>query len=103
MKQQLTKAKNQGFRFVYLDETVFSRKTLMNTEWCRQNENMTVDMACLNEPTLALLSGISKERGQEHFKIFHRSVNIDKFKLYLSELRTAIGEEKVEFVFAQIK
>jgi len=41
---------------------------------------MTVDMVRLNEPTLALLSAVSKEKGQEHYKIFELSVNIPKFK-----------------------
>ena len=47
------------------------------------------------EPTLALLSGISKEKGQEHFKIFPRSVNIVKFKEYITELRAANGDDKI--------
>jgi len=40
---------------------------------------MSIDMVKLDEPTLALLSGISKEKGQEHHQIFERSVNVDKF------------------------
>ena len=43
-------------------------------------ENPRVDEAKLNEPTLALLAGISKEKGVEHYKIFEKSVNIAKFK-----------------------
>ena len=63
MKRELTRARNAGYRILYIDETCFTRKTMVNTEWCRQKENMTVDEARLNEPTLALLSGISKENG----------------------------------------
>ena len=48
---------------------------------------MTVDQALLDEPTLALLCGISKENGLEHFQIFEQSVNVDKFKEYLDGLR----------------
>ena len=40
---------------------------------------MTVDVAKIDEPTLALLSAISKEKGQEHWKIFDKSVNVTKF------------------------
>ena len=56
---------------------------------------MTVDTKALDEPTLALLAGVSKERGVEHFKIFERSVNIPKFKEYLVELRAANGVDKI--------
>ena len=52
-------------------------------------ENMTVDEARLNEPTLALLCGISKEKGVEHFHIFPKSVNVDRFIEWLTELRAA--------------
>ena len=44
---------------------------------------MPVDLAHLSEPTLAVLSAISKEKGQEHFRIYKDSVNIQKFKQYL--------------------
>ena len=63
MKRQLTMARNAGYRIVYLDETMFTRKTVVNTEWSLPKENIRVDEALLNEPTLALLSAISKEKG----------------------------------------
>ncbi|MAJ97171.1 MAG: hypothetical protein CMI56_00965 [Parcubacteria group bacterium] len=56
---------------------------------------MSVDLAKLEEPTLALLAGISKESGVEHFQIFEHSVNVDRFLEYLTKLRTANGEAKV--------
>ena len=89
MKMLLTKARNQGFRIVYIDETMMTRKTVPLTEWARKKENMSIDVTKLDEPTLALLSGISKEKGQEHYQIFERSVNVDKFFKYLAGLRAA--------------
>ena len=56
---------------------------------------MAVDVAMLDEPTLALLCGISKENGLEHFQIFEHSVNVDKFIEYLKLLRAANGEDKI--------
>ena len=35
------------------------------TEWSKAKQNMTVDLAKLEEPTLAVLAGISKEKGME--------------------------------------
>ena len=49
----------------------------------------------MNEPTLAILAGISKEKGLEHFKIFQRSVNIDKFIIWLDELKAITGDDRV--------
>ena len=60
---------------------------------------MQVDEARLKEPTLALLCGISKERGVEHYRIFHKSVNTPRFIEYLVELREKNGDDKL-LVFA---
>ena len=56
---------------------------------------MAVDVAMLDEPTLALLCGISKEKGIEHFRIFEQSVNVEKFIEYVEGVRAANGEEKI--------
>ena len=58
---------------------MFTRSTLPDTEWALPGENMKVDVAMKNEPTLALLAGVSKEKGIEHFRIFEKSVNVEKF------------------------
>ena len=52
-------------------------------------------MAKLEEPTLALLCGISKEKGVEHFQIFEKSVNVDKFIEYLDGLRAGEPDAKI--------
>jgi len=95
MKRELTKARNAGYRIVYLDETMITRKTVADAEWSRPKENMAVDVAKLEEPTLAMLCGISKERGLEHYQVFEFSVNGDKFEEYLDNLRTANGTDKI--------
>ena len=95
MKRELTKAKNAGYRIVYIDETMFTRKTCPDTEWAKAKENMAVDLAKLEEPTLALLAGISKEKGIEHFEVFEFSVNVDRFIEYLTKLREANPEDKI--------
>ena len=56
---------------------------------------MPADLAHLKEPTLAVLSAISKEQGQEHYQIYENSVNVQKFKEYLQELRDKNGKEKI--------
>ena len=95
MKRLLTKARNDGYRIIYLDEICFTRSSVPKTEYCAKGENMPADLAHLNEPTLAVLSAISKENGQEHYKIYENSVNIQKFKQYLQELRDRNGKEKI--------
>ena len=87
MIRALRRAKRDGFKVIYIDETVFTRSTVPRTEYCLQNRNVTVDKDWINEPTVAVLSGISRERGQELFMQFPKSVNVPKFKEYLTKLR----------------
>ena len=72
MKRQLEKARMDGFRIIYIDETMFTRKTVPDSEYCLPKKNSRIDQAKLEEPTLALLAGISKEKGIEHFMIFEK-------------------------------
>ena len=32
-------ARNEGYRFVYLDETMFTRKTVVDVEWTLPKQN----------------------------------------------------------------
>ena len=95
MKGLLTRAKNDGFRIVYIDETVFTRKTCQDSEWALKNDNMRINIDKINEPTMALLCGISKENGLEHHMIFKRSVNADKFKEYINAMREANPADRI--------
>ena len=88
-------AKRDNYRIIYLDETCFTRKTVQDTEWALPKQNLAIEVKMLDEPTLALLSGISKECGQEHFKIFEKSVTTQKFVEYLEELRHLNGTAKI--------
>ena len=49
----------------------------------------------LEEPTLVLLCGISKEKGVEHHRVFQFSVNVDKFIEYIDFLRETNRGEKI--------
>ena len=95
MKRLMTRARNDGYRIVYLDETCFTRSTVPKAEYCRQGQNVAADLAYMQEPTLAVLASISKEKGLEHYRIFDNSVNIPKFKEFLQELRDQNGDEKI--------
>ena len=63
MARQLEKVQKEGYRVIYIDETMFTRTTVPKSEYCLPKDNMSVDKQLTNEPTLALLSGVSKEKG----------------------------------------
>ena len=74
---------------------MFTRKAVPKAEYCLLKKNMRVDQVRLDEPTLAMLSGISKKGGQETYMVFDFSVNIPKFKQYLDQLRADTGTDKI--------
>ena len=83
MKRLLTRARNDDYRIIYLDECIFTRTSVPKVEYSLPKQNVAADLAMLSEPTLALLAAISKEKGLEHWKVFDYSVNIQKIKQYL--------------------
>ena len=97
MKRQLAKAKRDGYRVVFLDETFFTRNKVPELEWALPKENVTIDPAKNVEPCLCMLAAISKDKGLEHYRIFEKSVNIKKFKEWATELRAKNGEDKIAF------
>ena len=66
---------------------MFTKSALPKTEYCLPEQNLNIDKSKAYEPAKALLSGVSKEKGQELYMLFPRSVNIPKFKEYLIKLR----------------
>ena len=95
LKEELLKAKAEGCKIIWADETMFTRKAVKKTEWSRKGENAEVDEKLLNDYTKALLMGISEEEGVEQWMIFKKSVNTDKFVQYLLKVRAANGKREV--------
>ena len=56
----MLKAKAEGCKIIWADETMFTRRAVKKTEWSRKGENAEVDEKLLNDYTKALLMGISE-------------------------------------------
>jgi len=82
-KSDLDYYRAQGFRIIYLDETMVTKSTIATHEWSNKNKNFEMDMKDFGKETVAVLAGISKEKGLDYVATFDKSVNIPKFKEYL--------------------
>ena len=49
--------------------------------------NALIDMGQMNTDPIAILGAVSRERGIEHLMIYRKSLNVDRFKVFLEELR----------------
>ena len=43
MVRELRRVKQQGYKVVYIDETMFTRRSVPTKEYCLPSKNMTVD------------------------------------------------------------
>ena len=78
---------DRGFRVVFLDETMVTKSTMPTHEWSVSREHFEVDFNQFAGTTIAVLAGVSMERGVDLMMTFDKSVNIVKFKVWLEELR----------------
>jgi transposase len=79
--------RSRGFRLVFVDETMVTKSTMPTHEWSAVNTRYMVDLSQYGKTSIAVLAGVSQERGVDLAMIFEKSVNIPKFKMWLEELR----------------
>ena len=82
-KADLEYYRSKGFRIIYVDETMVTKSTIATHEWTNKYKNFEIDMKDFGKETVAVLAGISKEKGLDYLTTFDKSVNIPKFKEYL--------------------
>ena len=63
--QKVISAKDQNKKIIYLDETVFSKLSLLNKEWSPKNCNLFVDSRQVYTGYRCAIASISEEKGVE--------------------------------------
>lgn len=84
--QSIKDCRANNIRVVFLDEAIFSQSTGPARAWASNNEVIEVDESCFNGKTQALIMAVSEDRGVDHFRIVPRSMDTQKFILFLQEL-----------------
>ena len=63
--QKVISAKDKNKKIIYLDETVFSKLSLLNKEWRPKNCNLFVDYRQVYTVYRCAIASISEEKGVE--------------------------------------
>ena len=63
--QKVISVKDQNKKIIYLDETVFSKLSLLNKEWSPKNCNLFVDSRQVYTGYRCAMASISEEKGVE--------------------------------------
>ncbi len=71
-----------------LDEFVVTKRTLSTHVWTRKLTNAQMDMSWIRQPCKAVLLAVSQEMGLDHIEVYNNSVNKEKFKIFLHNLRS---------------
>ena len=72
-----------------------TRTTIPKTEWSNKLTNMELDMKQLSQHPIAVISAVSEEMGLDLYMLFKKSVNADKFCIFLNELRSQYPEDRI--------
>ena len=72
---------------VYLDEIMFTIRSVNTREFSNRNENIEMDFKSISVKTTAVIAAITFEHGVLYYECYDRSVNVDKFRSYLDNLR----------------
>jgi transposase len=87
MAKQLHEMIDRGFRIIFLDETLITKSTIPKREWTPKKERLEIDFGQFSREVIAIIASISREAGVDLIMNFGKSVNKEKFKVYLEELR----------------
>ena len=95
IRVDLKQAREDGYRVIYLDETLVTKSTIRRFEYCNPGENPEITQTDLGEPVVGIILAVSYEKGLEYSEIFDFSVNTDKFQDYIDNLYERNRKDKL--------
>ena len=72
---------------IQLDECMVTKKSLPTLSWSKKRTNAEIDFHHFDTKAYAIIGAVSREMGLEHYMIFTKSLNVDRFLIFLEELR----------------
>ena len=84
--EKLDLLQSKKMKFVYLDETNFTKLAFQSKDWSHCRENQHVDQRDIYTGYRSVIASISEEKGIELIKIYRTAVMSDIFIKYLKHL-----------------
>jgi len=79
MIEQIKDAKARGKRIIFADEAVFTTATLPDRAYAAKKDNVTLEEKLCSSPEVAVVAGVSAERGLEAHYLHTKSIDSDSF------------------------
>ena len=86
-RQKVVSALRAKAKFVFADETVFTKNTLPRKTYAIKGKNVTVNQADLGKTYRSALAAISTDGKIEHLKVVEKAINAKKYISFLKKLR----------------
>ena len=78
--QEVSNLRKQGYDIVYVDEVMFTKKTILEHTWSNRYGPLKYDMSSLSTEPLACCVAVSERYGLDLLVIHPNSINGDKFR-----------------------
>lgn len=95
MKKEVARAREAGYKIVYIDEVVFSAATMQKKAWAPAHHNIEYLDKRSHMKSQALVAGITQEEGLVAWLIFRRSINQYDYMEFVTQLRENLKDQKV--------
>ena len=83
----------------YMDEVMFTVRTVNKREFSNRYQNVTIDFKRMHIQTTAVAAAFSMEHGLLALRQYPKSLNIDKFHDYLKLVRKRLRKRKCYMFF----
>ncbi len=74
---------SENRKFVYLDETNFTKLAFQSKDWSCCKENQHVDQRDIYTGYRSVVAAIYEDKGVEHIKIYRTAITSNTFEKYL--------------------
>ena len=93
--EDIEQAKREGRLIVYIDEILFSKRSIKLREWAKKNSNLTVNQEDVYVGFRSVIAGMTEEHGIGLIKIHEQACIGEDFRDYLKQLRGKVGKRPV--------
>ncbi len=100
---QMDQATSKGKLIIYLDETIFTSKTVQTREYSCKGQNITIDRSRLNNAYYSAIAAISDRGKVEHVYLHDGAINMWHFNAFLKQLRRKLGDDEVFLFMDQLQ
>lgn len=94
LREQLSAAISSNQLIIYIDEVMFTSKSILKREYSARHQNIKVDYNKMYLETTAVVAAITQQEGLLMFKCVGKSINKEKWMEFIKDLRKKIGKRK---------